>query len=57
MERTGVLAKVSVAGVMEDRKYGHTIRSHKFVYEALMRPPWIGFLKHARGIHYLNKVT
>ena len=41
---SGVLAEVSVSGVMEGRKYNRTVRVHKLVYESLLRLAWKGFL-------------
>ena len=40
---SGVLAEGSIAAVIEGRKYNRSIRTHKLMYEALIRLAWKGF--------------
>ena len=40
---SGIIIEGSMSGVPERRKYNRTVRFHKLMYEALMRPAWSGF--------------
>ena len=40
----GIVAEGSCSGVMEGRRYNRAVRTHKFIYEALMRLAWKGFV-------------
>jgi len=46
-----VIAKGSVSGVPEGRKYNRAVRLHKLVYETLMRPVWSEFRKWVAEKH------
>jgi hypothetical protein len=41
---SGIIAEGSVGPVMEGRQYNRAVRIHKYVYEALLRVAWKGFM-------------
>ncbi|XP_053399793.1 uncharacterized protein LOC123523028 [Mercenaria mercenaria] len=46
-----VVAEGSIDGVLEGRKYNRAVRTHKLVYEAMMRLVWKGFLSWIEANH------
>ncbi len=41
---SGIVAEVSINGVLDGKHYNRAIRIHKYIYEALMRLAWTEFL-------------
>ena len=41
---SGIVAEGSVSGVMNGKMYNRAARTHKYIYEALMRLVWKGFI-------------
>lgn len=52
----GIVAEGSITAVMEGRHYNRSIRIHKYVYEALLRLVWLGFLPWVKE-HHPDKVS
>ena len=57
---SGVIPEGSITGVMEGRKYNHTVRLHKIVYVAMMGLAWKGLLlwihaNHGAEVHHLEE--
>lgn len=39
----GVIADVSISGVIDGHRYNQTVRLHKLLYDAFLRLAWKGF--------------
>ena len=54
-----IIAEGSVSGALEGRMYNRAVRVHKYIYEALLRPDWKGFMPwlethHPNQIHSVS---
>ena len=56
---SGIVAEGSVSGVLDGKMYNRAVRTHKYIYEALMRLVWKGFIPwtEANLQHQLDSVT
>ena len=56
---SGIVAEGSVSGVLDGKMYNRAVRTHKYIYEALMRLVWKGFIPwiEANLQHQLDLVT
>ena len=56
---SGIIAEGSVSGVLEGRMYNRAVIVHKYIYEALLRLDWKGFMPwlethHPNQIHSVS---
>ena len=52
---SGIIAEGSVSGVLEGRMYNRAVRVHKYIYEALLRLAWKGFIPWLEA-HHPNQI-